>query len=170
MARVPHIVRERKKSKSPWRSRDHHRRTYPALEVDARLESDSRLIPLGLAYVMEELEREVVSLAGSAHSRKADRDTPQPPRHQPGFGEACRPDDSDSGPAVAAQRRRGSARPATQIFTTAAIWMRMCSSGFCTGSPAATTSRPPGACPKRSACRRLDGLEPVRQGQRPGAA
>ena len=46
------------------------------MELDSRLELIRSLIPLGLMAVCEELEREVVSLAGARHSRK-----PEDPRH-----------------------------------------------------------------------------------------
>lgn len=84
MARVPHIVRERKKSKVLGEVEVFDLKDLPALELDSRLELIRALIPLGLAHVMEELDREVVSLAGPRHSRKADRDTPRRHGTNPG--------------------------------------------------------------------------------------
>ena len=74
MARVPHIVRKRKKSKILGQVDVINLKDLPALELDARLELIRALIPVGLAHVMEELDREVVSLAGPRYSRKADGD------------------------------------------------------------------------------------------------
>ena len=47
-----------------------NREDYEAMELASRLESIRSLIPLGLTAVCEELEREVVSLAGARHGRK----------------------------------------------------------------------------------------------------
>jgi transposase-like protein len=70
MARVPHIVRKRKKSKTLGEPKVISREAYEALELDARLELIRALIPIGLTYVQEELEREVINLAGPRYSRK----------------------------------------------------------------------------------------------------
>ncbi len=43
---------------------------YDGMELDGRLELIRELVPLGLMQVYEELDREVVSLAGERHSRK----------------------------------------------------------------------------------------------------
>ena len=72
MARVPHVVRKRKKSKTLGEPQTISREAYEALEMEARLELIRALIPIGLAYVQEELEREVISLAGPRYSRKTD--------------------------------------------------------------------------------------------------
>jgi len=69
MARVPQVVRERKKSKTLGEPRVITREAYEALEMDARLELIRALIPIGLAYVQDELDREVVALAGARYSR-----------------------------------------------------------------------------------------------------
>lgn len=71
MARVPHIVRKRKKSKILGEPEVISREAYEALEMDSRLELIRALIPIGLAHVQEELEREVISLAGPRYSRKS---------------------------------------------------------------------------------------------------
>ncbi len=63
MARVPHIVRKRKKSKIMGSPEVISRHDIEAMQVDARLDLIRSLIPLGLSFVMEELDREVVSLA-----------------------------------------------------------------------------------------------------------
>lgn len=69
MARVPQVVRERKKSKTLGEPRVITREAYEALEMDARIELIRALIPIGLAYVQDELDREVVALAGARYSR-----------------------------------------------------------------------------------------------------
>ncbi len=51
---------------------------------DARLDLIRALIPLGLSFVMEELDREVVSLAGTKHSRKAGEGVPRRHGSNPG--------------------------------------------------------------------------------------
>jgi putative transposase len=74
MPRVPQIVRQRKKSKTLGQPKVITREAYEALELDARLELIRALIPIGLAYVQEELEREVAALAGVRYQRKQDDD------------------------------------------------------------------------------------------------
>ena len=74
MARVPHIVRKRKKSKTLGEPEVISREAYEALELDSRLELIRALIPIGLAHVQEELQREVISLAGPRYSRKTGKD------------------------------------------------------------------------------------------------
>ena len=56
MARVPHIVGKRKKSKTLGEPEVISREAYGSLEMDSRLELIRALIPIGLAYVQEELE------------------------------------------------------------------------------------------------------------------
>ncbi len=68
---MPHIVRERKKSKTLGKPQVISREAYEVLELDSRLELIRALIPIGLSYVQEELEREVINLAGPRYSRKA---------------------------------------------------------------------------------------------------
>jgi transposase-like protein len=48
------------------------REDYEGLELDSRLELIRELVPLGLMHVQEELDREVVSLAGERYMRKAE--------------------------------------------------------------------------------------------------
>lgn len=78
MARLPHVVRERKKkSKIMGKPSTINHQDLADLEVDARLELIRSLIPIGLAHVAAELEQEVVSLAGLLHSRKTGEDIPR---------------------------------------------------------------------------------------------
>jgi len=84
MARLPRIVRKRKKSKIMGSPDVISRQDIEAMQVDARLELIRSLIPLGLSFVMEELDREVVSLAGAKHSRKAGEDNPRRHGTNPG--------------------------------------------------------------------------------------
>jgi len=81
---VPHIVRKRKKSKTLGTVDVVNLEDLPALELDSRLELIRALIPVGLAHVMEELDREVVSLAGPRYSRKVAKDTPRRHGTNPG--------------------------------------------------------------------------------------
>lgn len=74
MPRVPQIVRQRKKSKTLGQPKVITREAYEDLELDARLELIRALIPIGLAYIQEELEREVAALAGARYQRKQDDD------------------------------------------------------------------------------------------------
>ncbi len=77
MARLPHVVRKRKKkSKIMGKPSTINHQDLAGLEVDVRLELIRTLIPIGLAHVAAELEQEVVSLAGLLHSRKTGEDTP----------------------------------------------------------------------------------------------
>lgn len=79
MPRMPQLARQGKrsrKSKTLGEPDVVNREEYGAMELDSRLELIRSLIPLGLMAVYEELEREVVSLAGARHSRK-----PEDPRH-----------------------------------------------------------------------------------------
>jgi len=84
MARVPHIVRKRKKSKTLKPIDILNLKDLPGLELDSRLELIRALIPLGLAHVMEELDREVISLAGPRYSRKIDGQMPSRHGTNPG--------------------------------------------------------------------------------------
>jgi transposase-like protein len=84
MARLPHIVRKRKKSKIMGNPDTVSHQDIAAMQVDARLDLIRALIPIGLAYVAAELEKEVASLAGVRHSRKADQDAPRRHGTNPG--------------------------------------------------------------------------------------
>ena len=72
MSRVPHVVRERKKTKVLGEARIIEKSDYDEMELDTRLELIRSLIPLGLMKVYEELENEVISLAGERYRRKRD--------------------------------------------------------------------------------------------------
>ena len=48
------------------------REEYAGMELDSRLELIRSLVPVGLMAVYQELDREVVSLAGVRHSRKSE--------------------------------------------------------------------------------------------------
>jgi len=84
MARLPHIVRKRKKSKIMGKPDVINQQDIAAMQVDARLDLIRALIPIGLAHVAAELEQEVVSLAGDLHSRKAGDDAPRRHGTNPG--------------------------------------------------------------------------------------
>jgi len=70
MGRVPHIVPRRKKARRLGLVQILKRSELESLEVDARLEAIRCLIPLGLLYIGEELQREVEALAGRRYRRK----------------------------------------------------------------------------------------------------
>jgi len=74
MARMPHVVGKRKKSRVKGEVKVVSREAYEGLELDSRLELIRALIPLGLSYVYEELEKEVEELAGERYRRKSERD------------------------------------------------------------------------------------------------
>lgn len=74
MSRVPHVVRKRKKSKLLGEPEVISREAYEALDLKARLELIRALIPIGLAYVQEELEKEVTAMAGARYRRKDDEE------------------------------------------------------------------------------------------------
>ena len=84
MASLPHVVSKRKKSKIMGKPTSISHRDIAAMQVDARLDLIRALIPIGLAYVAAELEQEIVSLAGSRHSRKAGQDAPSRHGTNPG--------------------------------------------------------------------------------------
>ncbi len=78
MPRMPHLVGQGKrsrKSKTLCEPDVVNREDYEAMELDSRLALIRSLIPLGLMAVCEELEREVVSLAGARHSRMREEPT-----------------------------------------------------------------------------------------------
>jgi len=75
MSRMPRVVREGKRSRKSRRLGKPHvvgRDEYEDMELDGRLELIRELVPLGLMHVQEELDREVVSLAGERYRRKAE--------------------------------------------------------------------------------------------------
>ncbi len=61
MARLPHIVRKRKKSKIMGNPDIISHQDIAAMQVDARLDLIRALIPIGLSYVAAELEHEVAA-------------------------------------------------------------------------------------------------------------
>lgn len=65
---------KKKKVKGPVKTLT--REEYESLALDSRVELIQSLIPLGLMFVAEELQREVESLAGGRYSRKEDPDAP----------------------------------------------------------------------------------------------
>lgn len=73
MSRVPKAVRKRKKEKVLGEPEVINREDYEGMELDTRLELIRSLIPLGLIQVYEELDREVLELAGEKHRRKGSR-------------------------------------------------------------------------------------------------
>jgi putative transposase len=72
MSRIPHVARESKKTKLLGEPRIIERGDYEEMELDARLEVIRSLIPLGLIQVYDELDREVISLAGERYRRKGE--------------------------------------------------------------------------------------------------
>jgi len=84
MARLPHIVRKRKKSKVMGKPEVISQQEIAAMQVDVRLDLIRALIPIGLSHVAAELDQEVVSLAGALHSRKAGEDAPRRHGTNPG--------------------------------------------------------------------------------------
>ena len=70
MARIPRVVRERKKTKVLGQPQIINREEYEGRDLDTRVEMIRALLPLGLIAVYEELDREVDLLAGKPHSRK----------------------------------------------------------------------------------------------------
>lgn len=73
MSSMPRLVREGKRSRKSRRlgePRVVRWGEYEGLGLDSRLELIRQLVPLGLMHVYEELDREVVRLAGERHSRK----------------------------------------------------------------------------------------------------
>lgn len=70
MARIPRVVRERKKTKVLGQPQIINREEYEGMDLNVRVEMIRALIPLGLINVYEELDREVDLLAGKLHSRK----------------------------------------------------------------------------------------------------
>ena len=67
------IVRSRSKKKVLSRERRLTRKEFEAMELDGRVTLIRSLIGLGLLHVFEELDREVVSLAGARYARKGEK-------------------------------------------------------------------------------------------------
>jgi len=70
MGRMPHLVRECKKAKRLGEPKVIRREEFKRFDIDTRLEMIRALIPLGIMAIYEELDREVVKMAGVRHSRK----------------------------------------------------------------------------------------------------
>ena len=70
MGRMPHLVKERKKAKRLGEPRIIRSEEFEGYDIDTRLEMIRALIPIGIMAIYEELDQEVVKLAGARHSRK----------------------------------------------------------------------------------------------------
>lgn len=64
------VVRPRRKKKVLTRSRQLSREEFEAMELDGRVQTIRSLVGIGLMHVHEELDREVVDLAGERYVRK----------------------------------------------------------------------------------------------------
>ena len=73
MARIPRVVRERKKTKVLGQPQIIRKEDYEGQDIDVRVEMIRSLITVGLIKVYEELDSEVERLAGALHSRKEAR-------------------------------------------------------------------------------------------------
>ena len=72
MKRMPHLVKERKKARKLGEPRIIRKEEFEGYDIDTRLEMIRALIPIGMIAVYEELDREVVKMAGARHSRKSE--------------------------------------------------------------------------------------------------
>ena len=72
MERMPHLVKERKKARKLGEPRIIRKEEFEGYDIDTRLEMIRALIPIGMIAVYEELDREVVKMAGARHSRKSE--------------------------------------------------------------------------------------------------
>ena len=81
MSRMPRVVHEskRRKGKRLGEPVVVSREEYDEMDLDGRIEAIRSLVPLGLMAVYEELDHEVVRLAGARHDRK--REDPKRYRH-----------------------------------------------------------------------------------------
>ena len=93
MARMPRLVRKRKKSKIMGSIDIPNRQEIEVMQIDTRIELIRSLVPLGLSYVMEELNLEVDRLAGARYSRKTDEDIPRRHGTNPGSVKLAGPDE-----------------------------------------------------------------------------
>jgi len=73
VARIPRVVRERKKTKVLGQPQIIRKEDYEGQDIDVRVEMIRSLITVGLIKVYEELDSEVERLAGALHSRKEAR-------------------------------------------------------------------------------------------------
>ncbi len=67
------VVRPRRKKKVLSRSRRVSREEFEAMELDGRVQAIRSLVGIGLIHVHEELDREVVELAGKRYARKGEQ-------------------------------------------------------------------------------------------------
>ena len=67
------VVRPRRKKKVLSRSRQVSREEFEAMELDGRVQTIRSLVGIGLMHVHEELDREVVELAGERYARKEEQ-------------------------------------------------------------------------------------------------
>ena len=70
MGKMPQLVRERKKAKRLGEPKIIRREEFERFDIDTKLEMIRALIPIGIMAIYEELDKEVVKLAGTRHSRK----------------------------------------------------------------------------------------------------
>lgn len=75
MSRMPRLTRDGKRSRKTrklGKSQVVRQEDFEEMELDGRLELIRELVPLGLMHIKEELDREVVSLAGECYRRKTE--------------------------------------------------------------------------------------------------
>lgn len=65
------VVRPRRKSKVLSREKQLRREEFESMELDGRVQTIRSLVAIGLMHVHEELDREVVDLAGERYARKS---------------------------------------------------------------------------------------------------
>ncbi len=78
------VVRPRRKKKVLSRSQQLSRAEFAALELDGRIEAIRSLVRIGLMQVHEELDREVIELAGERYARKGNEREYRRHRTNPG--------------------------------------------------------------------------------------
>lgn len=66
------VVRPRRKSKVLSRGKQLRREEFESMDLDGRVQTIRSLVGIGLMHVREELDREVVALAGERYARKAE--------------------------------------------------------------------------------------------------
>lgn len=66
------VVRPRRKKKVLSRSQQLSRQEFASMELDGRIEAIRSLVRIGLIQVQEELDREVIELAGERYARKGE--------------------------------------------------------------------------------------------------
>lgn len=94
------VVRPRGKRKVLTRERRLSRQPFEAMDLNGRVEMIRSLVGIGLIHVFEELDREVVALAGERYARKDAQTTCRRHGINPAwFGAAGWPTDRDRGAA-----------------------------------------------------------------------